>query len=451
MLILDIRRTAGIIARMKHLFAAGLLVAICTRSIAADDLNWPQFRGPSGDGTTTSTKLPLRWSEEAGNQAIRWKTAVHGKAWSSPVIWGKQLWVTSATEDGRELFVLCVDPETGRIIQDQKLFDVDKPQYCIPFNSYASPTPVVEAERIYVTFGAAGTACLETKTGKALWTRRDLECNHYRGPGSSPILFDRWLFLNFDGSDQQYLVALDKQTGRTLWKTTRSIDFRDLDADGKPETEGDSRKAFATCQIITVAGEPVLLSQGSKAVYAYVPSSGKEIWRLEDYGSYSGCTRPVSGHGLIYVPSGFPSGEVLAIKPGKAGEHLDVKTNGTPEMQLQVAWKDKRHAPKKPSLLLVDDLLYAIEDNGVASCWEATSGKLVWSENIGGHFTASPLAAPGRIYLFSEEGKTTVIATGREFKKLAENQLGDGFMASPAVSGNALFLRSRTQLYRIED
>jgi outer membrane protein assembly factor BamB len=436
---------------MKYPLSTVLLAIVWALPVPGEDFNWPEFRGPRGDGTTTSSKLPLRWSKESGDQAVKWTTGIHGKAWSSPVVWGGQIWLSSATEDGRELFAIQVDPKTGKVVQDLKLFDVEKPQYCIPFNSYASPTPAIEANRIYVTFGAAGTACLDTQTGKVIWTRRDLECNHYRGPGSSPILFRNWLFLNFDGSDQQYMVALDKQTGATAWKTARSIDFKDLGLDGKPETEGDSRKAFATCQIIDVMGEEVLLSQGSKALYAYVPASGQELWRIEDYGSYSGCTRPVNGHGLVYVPSGFPSGEVLAIRPGKAGEHLDVKNDAAAGMQLQVVWKDKHHAPKKPSLLLVDDLLYAIDDNGVATCWEATTGKVVWSETIGGQFTAAPLAAPGRIYLFDEKGKTTVIATGREFKKLAENQLGDGFMASPAVSGNALFLRSRTQLYRIED
>jgi len=436
---------------MKHRFAAVLLVAICTSPIPGEDLNWPEFRGPRGNGTTTSAQLPLHWSEQASNGAVKWKTAIHGKAWSSPVIWDQQIWLTSATEDGHELFVLCVDRDTGKITQDQKLFDVAKPQYCIPFNSYASPTPALEQGRVYVTFGAAGTACLETQTGKVLWTRCDLECNHFRGPGSSPILFRDALFLNFDGSDQQYVVALEKTTGKTLWKTSRSIDFKDLGLDGKPETDGDLRKAFATCQIVTVERQPILLSQGSKALYAYAPSTGTELWRVEDYGSYSGCTRPVSGHGLVFVPSGFPAGEVLAIRPGKAGEYLDVKTNDLPGMQLRVVWKDKHHAPKKPSLQLVEDLLYAIDDNGVATCWEALTGKVVWSETIGGHFTASPLAAPDRIYLFSEEGKTMVIAPGREFKKIAENQLGDGFMASPAVSGHALFLRSRSELFKIED
>jgi len=436
---------------MNHAFGALTWGVLCAFRLGAEDVNWPEFRGPRGDGTTTSDRLPLRWDDQSASGAVKWNTPIHGKAWSSPVIWGDKVWLTTATEDGHELFVVCVARESGKIIQDEKLFDVAKPQYCIPFNSYASPTPAVENGRLYVTFGAAGTAALDTSNGKVLWTRRDLECNHYRGPGSSPILYGDLMFLNFDGSDQQYVVALDKKTGRTVWKKERSIDFKDLGLDGKPETEGDLRKAFATCQILATGGKALLLSQGSKALYAYDPSTGAELWRVEDYSSFSGCTRPVTGHGLVFVPSGFPSGEVLAIRPGKEGEDLDARTNGPPHMQLEIVWKDKHHAPKKPSLLLAGDLLYAVDDNGVATCWEALTGNVVWSEHIGGHFTASPLAGPGRIYLFSEEGKTMVVATGREFRKLAENELGDGFMASPAVSHNALFLRSRTHLYKIED
>jgi outer membrane protein assembly factor BamB len=429
--------------RITLLFAA--LIAL---QLDAAETNWPEFRGPNGDGTSTSTNLPLRWSEE---QNVKWKTEIHGKAWSSPVIWGHQVWLTTATTNGEELFVLCLDRDTGKVIWDLKLFDVAKPQFCIPFNSYASPTPAIEAGRLYATFGAAGTACLDTETGKVLWTRRDIECNHFRGAGSSPILYSNLFLLDFDGSDHQFVVALDKQAGRTVWQRNRSIDFQDLGPDGQPEMAGDSRKAFATCQVATLDGRATLLSLGSKALYAYEPLSGTELWRVEERTSYSSATRPVTGRGLVFVPTGFASGQVLAIRPGKQGEVLDAKAPGPADMQLQVVWKTKRNAPKKPSLLLLGDLLYAIEDNGVATCWEVMSGTVVWSERIGGHYSASPLAAGGRIYLFSEEGKTTVLAAGREFKKLAESQLGDGFMASPAVSGNALFLRSRSHLYRIEE
>lgn len=434
-------RTQGIRFRLHVIIVFVLL----PWTLAATEMNWPEFRGPMGNGVSTATNLPTHWSE---TENVKWQTAIHGKGWSSPVIWGKQVWFTTATEDGRELWVLCVDRDTGKVLRDLKLFDIAKPQSAIAFNSYASPTPAIEAGRVYMTFGSPGTACLDTQSGKVLWTRTDIECNHYRGAGSSPILFSNLFILNYDGSDRQFVLALDKETGRTVWETKRSIDFMDLGPDGKPELNGDLRKAFATCQIAFFDGQLTLLSQGSKAFYAYDPLSGGELWRVEERGNYSGCTRPLVGKGAVFVPSGFSSGQILAIRPGRKGDVLDVAKPG--DTQLQVVWKTKHDAPKKPSLLLLDDLLYAVEDNGAATCWEAATGTNVWTEHIGGHYSAAPVAGAGKIYFFSEDGKTTVIAAGREFKKLAENHLGDGFMASPAVSGEALFLRSRTKLYRIE-
>jgi outer membrane protein assembly factor BamB len=427
------------------------LAALLTLKVHAEDLNWPQFRGPRGDGSSTSTGLPIHWSEQNSNGVIKWKTPIHGRAWSCPVIWGKQIWLTTATEDGRELFVVCVEKDNGKVTRDLKLFDVANPQFAHKFNTYASPTPVIEEGRLYATFGSPGTACLDTKSGKVLWTRRDLECNHFRGAGSSPILYSNLFILNFDGSDHQFVIALDKKTGRTVWQTKRSLDYKDLEPDGRVQADGDFRKGFATCQIVLLDGHPTLLSQGSKAFYAYEPLTGQEIWRVEDRNGHSAATRPLFGDGLIFVPSGFSQGQVLAIRPGKKGEVFDVNAASAPATQLQVVWKAKKSVPKKPSLLLIGDLLFGIEDSGVASCWEAQTGKTIWNERIGGNYSAAPLAADGKIYFFSEEGKTTIVAADREFKKIAENQLGDGFMASAAVSGKALFLRSRTELYRIEN
>src|ERR1044071_1585601 len=419
--------------------------------LCAEDINWPQFRGPRGDGCSTSTGRPRHWGGQAGGSGIKWKTAIHGRAWSSPVIWSEQIWLTTATENGRELFVVCVDKDSGKISRDMKVFDVAKPQFAHQFNTYASPTPVIEEGRVYATFGAPGTACLDTQTGKVLWTRRDLECNHYRGAGSSPIIYQDLFILNFDGSDHQFIIALDKKTGRTVWQKNRSVDYKDLDPDGRVQSEGDFRKGFATCQIALLDGQATLLSQGAKAFYAYDPLTGEEFWRIEERTSHSGATRPVYGQGLIFVPSGFSSGQLLAIRPGKKGDVLDVNVAEKSSTQLQVVWKSKHNVPKKPSLQLVGDLLFGIDDNGVATCWDAKTGRIFWNERIGGNYSAAPLAAEGRIYFFSEEGKTTVVAADRQFKKLAENQLGDGFMASPAVSGKALFLRTRTELYRIEE
>ena len=401
------------------------------------DAQWPQFRGPEGNGTTSSTKLPLTWSEESN---VRWRTEIHGKAWSSPVVIGGQVWLSTATPDGRELSALALDVESGKIIHDLKVFTVENPQAGHEFNSYASPTPVAEPGRVYINYGSAGTAALDTSTGKTLWERRDLECNHFRGAGSSPILFRNLLIMHFDGIDVQYVVALDKDTGKTVWKTPRSIDFKDLEANGKPKGDGDFRKAYATPTIIDVGGQPLLVSLGGKAIYGYDPMTGKERWRVEERRSHSASTRPVAGLGMVFYPTGWESTQLLAIRPDGAG---DVTAT-------HVVWRLTRGVPNKPSILFVDGLIYMINDTGIASCVDAKTGTLVWQSRVAGTFSASPLYAAGRIYLFDEDGKTTVLEAGREFKVLAENLLDNGFMASPAVVGDALILRTSRDLYRIE-
>ena len=412
-----------------------LLVLSASTAIRAE---WPQFRGPDGTGRSASREVPLTWGEDKN---VKWKTAIHGRAWSSPVVLGSQIWLTTATPDGRELSALAIDNTTGRILHDLKLFQVEKPQYAHPFNSYASPTPIIEPGRVYITFGAPGTACLDTQSGKVLWERRDIEVNHFRGAGSSPIIDGNHLIMHYDGSDRQYLVALDKRTGRTVWKTDRSIDFQDLGPDGKPQADGDYRKAFSTPHVAVFGGRPILISLGSKAAYAYDPKTGKELWRIEERTSHSAATRPAVGHGMIFYPTGFPTGMVLAVRPDGRGQATEA----------DIVWKLTRGVPTKPSLLLVDDLIYMINDRGIVSSVDAKTGAVVWTSRVTGEFSASPVYAAGRVYLFSEQGKTTVLEAGREFKILAENQLGDGFMASPAVDGKAFILRSRTHLYRIEE
>jgi outer membrane protein assembly factor BamB len=380
---------------------------------------WPQFRGPDGNGVSTATGLPLTWSE---TQNVRWKTPIHGRAWSSPVILGRQVWLTTATPDGKELFAVAVDKDTGKILFDLKLFDVPKPQFAHAFNTYASPTPVIEPGRVYVTFGSPGTAAIDTATG------------------SSPVIFRNLLLMHFDGSDVQYVVALDKRTGRTVWQTKRSVDYRDLESNGTVKADGDFRKAFSTPQIVMVGSEPVLVSLGSKATYGYDPLTGKELWRVEEPTSFSASTRPVTAHGLVYYSTGWNTGQVLAVKPDGRG---DVTAT-------HVVWRVTRGAAKKPSMLLLGDLLLMVNDSGVVTCLDAHTGAEVWMARLTDSYSASPIAADGRVYFFSEDGKATVIEAGRTFKKLAENTLDEGFMASPAVDGQALYLRAKSHLYRIE-
>ena len=401
----------------------------------ADD--WPQFLGPEGNGHSKAVDLPLDWNE---SKNVVWKTPIHDRGWSSPVVLGNQIWVTTATTDGHRLYAICIDRNTGKILRDLKLFDVEKPQYCHPFNSYASPTPVIESGRVYVTFGSAGTACIDTKSFQVLWQRSDIECNHFRGAGSSPILFQDLLVMNFDGSDYQFVVALNKHTGKTVWKTNRSVDFQDLDANGKPAADGDYRKAFATPHVATINGKPELISLGSRAAYGYDPHDGRELWRVEERGEFSASTRPAVGLGMIFYPTGFNNGQLFAIRDG--GRGLITSSH--------LAWKVKRAVPNKPSVLLVGELIYMISDAGIASCVEATTGSIRWQERIGGEFSASPAYADGKVWLFSEAGKTSVIAPGKTFQLLSENQLGDGFLASPAIVGREFYLRARTHLYRVE-
>jgi outer membrane protein assembly factor BamB len=399
---------------------------------------WPQFRGPDGTGNSSSANLPLTWGE---GKNVRWKTPVHGRAWSSPVVLGNQIWVTTATGDGKELFAVALDRDSGKILFDLKLFQVATPQYAHPFNTYASPTPVIEPGRVYVTFGSPGTAAIDTKTGKVIWERRDFECNHFRGAGSSPIIFGDLLLMHFDGSDHQFVVGLDKRTGKTVWRTDRSVDFQDLSPEGKPKADGDFRKGFATPQIVMVDGRPVMVSIGSKAIYGYDPLTGKELWRVVERGSHSPGARPVAGHGLVYVPMGFDAAQLLAVRPDGKG---DVAAS-------HVAWRFGKGAPSKPSVLLVGDMIFMVNDAGIVGALDAKTGERIWRARVDGTYSASPLAAGGRIYAFSEDGKTTVFEAGREFKVVAENFLEDGFMASPAVDGRALYLRTRTHIYRIEE
>ena len=423
---------------LRH-FTLAILFQLCASQVVfSESSNWPQFRGPGGDGQAGSAAtLPLEFSE---TEHVRWKVAIHGKAWSSPVIWGSQIWMSTANDEGTELSAVCADKVTGKIVHDDVLFHIEKPQFCHKFNSYASPTPAIEEGRVYVTFGSPGTACLDTKTGKKIWERTDLVCNHFRAAGSSPILWKDLLLMNFDGSDEQYVVALDKATGKTAWRTDRSVDFKDLDANGKPGAEGDMRKGFATPHVYEENGQAILLSSGSKAHYAYDPRTGKELWRIEDRSSHSPCTRPVVGHGMAFIPSGHGKAGMLAVKLGGSGV-LD---------ESSLAWQVTKTYPNKPSVTLVDDMLFVVNDLGIAACVDAMNGQAIWTHRLGGNFSSSPIVSGGRVYVGNEEGKFYVFAASREFKLLAESQFSEGFMASPAISDQSLYVRSRTHLYRID-
>ena len=414
---------------MKALLSRALIfLALLTNSTPARE-NWPELRGLDRNGHSTAKKLPLVWSE---TNNIVWKTAIHNLGWSSPVVWGKQIWLTTATEDGKQLYAVCVDSRTGKIVHDVKVFDTETPEHVASMNSYASPTSAIEAGRVYVHYGTYGTACLDTRDGKILWSRRDLTCDHHEGPGSSVMLYKNLLCFNVDGRDVQYVIALDKRTGKTVWKTNRSVDYTPFAT--------NLRKAFCTPIILEAGGRLQLFSPGAKAMISYDPRSGEELWKVR-YNGWSMVPRPLFGHGLLYVITDYEKPELWAVRPDGRGDVTDT----------HVAWKVAKDMAQTASLLLVEDLLYMVNDGGYAVCVEAKTGNRVWRERLKGKYSASPIYGAGRIYFFSEKNLATVIEPGREFKVLAENQLEERVMATPAVAGDALILRSRTHLYGLED
>jgi outer membrane protein assembly factor BamB len=396
--------------------------------LAAED-NWPQYRGPGADGMSQATNLPATFSE---TENVRWKTAIDGRGWSSPVIWEDQIWLTTAPDDGTENYAVCVELKTGAIQHNLKLWDVAQPQFIHLKNSYASPTPAIEAGRVYVHFGAHGTAAIDTATGKMLWNRRDLPCDHFRGPASSPVIVDDLLILTFDGYDLQYLVALNKHTGDTVWKRDRDITSYD-------PPEGDFKKAYSTPKLAMLAGRRQLISPSAGATVAYDPASGQELWRVCS-GGMNATAPPLVSNGLLICSSGFGGYRLFAVRPDGDG---DVSST-------HVAWKANKSVPTRPSPILVEDMLYMVSDEGVFSCLNPTGGTTLWKKRIGGNFSASPVCADRKIYFFDEDGTSTVIEPGNAFKLVATNRLDDGCMASPAIVDRSLIVRTKTHLYRIE-
>jgi outer membrane protein assembly factor BamB len=353
-----------------------------------------------------------------------------------------KIWLTAATPDGHDFFVLCVDAQTGAILFNEKLFHEDNPE---PLgnnvNGYASPSAVAESGRVYIHFGSYGTACLDAANGKVLWERRDLPCSHWRGPASSPFLFEDLIVLTFDGADMQYLTALNKDTGKSVWKTDRSTQWDDLDDNGQMILQGDLRKGYTTPIIVDNDGSPLMISPGSKTGFAYDPRSGREIWHVPYLDSHTAAPRPVFGDGLVYMVSGRGQTKLLALRIDGEGDISDT----------HVAWQfEGRGLPQEPSPVFDEGLLYILGNNGDVTCMEAATGTIIWVERIGGNYMASPILADGRLYCFSTQGGATVLQTGRTPKVLATSRLESGFLASPAVTGKALILRSKTHLYRIE-
>jgi outer membrane protein assembly factor BamB len=409
----------------RHVTRTAILTVVVASAAAAE--SWNQFRGPTGDGRAGEADLPVEWSE---TRNVRWKTAIPGKAWASPVESEGRVWLANATADGRRLSVLCIDAATGRIDRDITLFEPAEPAFCHEYNSHASPTPVVVGGRVFVHFGSAGTACLAADTAEILWRRQDLPCDHHRGPGSSPIPFENLLIVNFDGFDLQYVIALDQQTGRTVWKADRTIDYG---AD-----DGDLKKAYCTPAVFEHGGRLQLVSPGAVGTVAYDPRTGRELWKVH-HGGYNAAARPLCSHGLVVINT-CGGDKLLAVRPDGTGDVT----------KTHVAWRFGKSTPTRPSQAVVGDHLYMVNDTGVFTCLDLRTGEPRWQERRTGRHSAALVESQGRLYACDEDGTTLVVdANPERFRLRAENRLENGCMASPAVVGDDLVIRTKTHLYLI--
>ena len=404
-------------------------IAIAFRFLLVSALaqDWPEFRGPTGQGISVATNVPQHWSATSN---IVWKSALPGEGWSSPVLVSGKIYLTTATTDGgnHSLRALCVDSENGSILWNVEVIQPDPgdTQQMHKKNGLASPTPIVRDGRIYVHFGHLGTAALDL-TGKVLWRQTQLKYPPTHGNGGSPALVGDVLVFSCDGAQDPFLVGLDPRTGKVRWKTPRN-------------TTASRKFSFSTPLAIEVEDATQIISPGSGFVAGYDPKDGREIWRARYGEGYSVITRPVFAHGLVFVSSSYDRPVLYAVKP--AGAKGDVTDS-------HVAWTHPKGAPNTPSTIAVGAELYFVSDAGIATCVDARTGAVHWIERLGGGFSASPITAEGHIYFLNEEGIATVLKAGKTFEVLAKNDLGDRTLASPAATDNTLFIRSKTQLWRI--
>ena len=417
---------------MRFLIYNSFIFAFLSLFISAKE--WTKFRGPTGDGHVTAKSIPLKWSD---TENVKWKVSVPGKGWSSPVISKGKIYLTSAVAEGdnqdaadvhRELRVICYDSSDGKELWDTKVFEQKPLKRPIHHkNSHASPTPIIEDGKVYVHFGHMGSACLDLK-GKILWKNNELKYDPLHGNGGTPIIVDNLFFYSADALTNPFVVALDKNTGKVLWKKQRS------------ETDQSRKFSFSTPTLIRMGGRSQIISPASGAVFSYDSKTGEELWSV-DYGGWSVIPKPGVYKNMIYVGTGYERAHILGIR-------VDEKSKGN-VTESHVEWEITKRAPNTPSFMVVDDLLYFISDGGIATCVEPLTGEIIWQERTAGPISASPVYFNGMIYFLDEQGKTTVIKAGRKFEIIAENKIKERTLASFGISEGAIYIRSEKSLFRI--
>jgi len=422
--------------QIKHLFLFLTLLGLVSLLNAQGVSSWTHFRGSALNGMAPGTGFPLSWNDSTH---VSWKTPIQGKGWSSPVVLGSQVWLTTASKEKKEMRAICVDLESGKEVHNRLLFTPEKLYRIHAINSYATPTPAIEEGRVYVHFGRYGTACLDTKTGESIWERTDLQCEHIQGPGSSLMLYKDKLIVHMEGTDVQQILALDKLTGKTLWITERPKDLYDA----MPEI---GKKAYITPIIIQVKGRALMISNGSTVCMAYDPETGEEVWRIRQ-GDDSTISMPVESKGMLFFYTSFVTGEdgkkyaeLFAVDPDGQGDITDT----------HIRWRMKAPILQLSTPVVVDGYLYTVDSRAKFYKLRAKDGQVLWSEQLKGKYHSSPIYADGHIYLSSTKGETLVYSLGSEPELLSRNTLEGEIWTTPAMVESAILLRTSEFLYKLD-
>ena len=404
-------------------------------SCQSENDNWTHFRGSNMDGHAAVEKAPLNWSE---SENIVWKVPLKGLGWSSPVVYDRQIWLTSAEEDGTKFYVFCFDLDSGELLFEETLFSSDEPQRIHPTNSYATPTPCIEKGRVYLHYGTFGTACIDTKSFNDIWKREDLKCDHMQGPASSPIIYKDKLIVHLEGTEDPYVVALDKNTGETIWKSVRPKEIYD-------PLQPVFRKSFQTPIVISANDKELLISNGSYMCFAHDVNTGEVIWTVT-YGDDSTVSQPLFWNGIVFVNSGW----IFEKNKPSFTRQFAIDPNGTGDVtQTHVKWMYEEDVPQIPTPIIVDGLMYMVHDRGMLTCLDAMTGEPVWEEKLAGNYNSSPVYAAGNIYFFNVKGECTIIKPGDTFQKVTENDLDGTIKAVPVFVDDKMIVRSDKFLYEI--
>jgi outer membrane protein assembly factor BamB len=427
-------------------FAFPLLATLAMAQPATQPLFWPAKNGPTQDGivpASEAARVPLEWDGASGKN-IAWRVELEGEGHSTPVIGGDLIWFTAATTDGKQQFVYGIDRHSGKIVHHKLVFENAAPEDLgNPLNNYAAPSPVLEADALYVHFGTYGTARLDPATGAKVWERRDINVRHYRGPGSSPIIHGDLLILTFDGINEQFVTALDKKTGKTVWKTPRTTDYGDLDKEGKPTRDGDMRKAYHTPAVLVIGGKEVLVSIGSRAAFGYEVKTGKELWTIR-HGGFNAAIPPLRLGDLLILNTGSERAHTLGVR-------IDDKMSGD-ITESHVLWDREKRNASESAPVLVNGILYQTTRGGIVSAVEAKTGKDLWEDRLEGQHLPGPVVIGDKLLFSNDRGQTFLVrALAEKFELAGKNQLAEPITASPAVADGAIFIRTKKALYKVAD